>query len=111
MCLTWFATSFVVIAVILAVQLLTLCFGVTDKMKPMISSHYISSIAGVMFAYIINAFLLAVLVYDVYSKILMAAFGIVPFIIGGVVNYKKLKFYSIIQILCVISSGLYVAGL
>ena len=111
MCLTFFASTFVILAIILTVQLITLCLGITNKMKPMTLSNYVSSVAGVTFVYVFNAFVLVLLVPDVYSKFILAAFGLIPFIIGSVANYYKLKFYSVLQILCVIMSWVYIIGL
>ena len=111
MCLTIFASTFVILAMVLTVQLCTLYLEITKKMEPMTSSNYVSSVAGVMFAYVINAFLLVLLLPDIYSKFIMLAFGLIPFIIGVVVNYERLKFYSMLQILCVILSGMYIIGL
>ena len=111
MCLTFFASTFIILAIILTIQLGTLCFDITKRMKPMTSSNYVSSVAGIMFAYVINAFLLVLLIPDFYSKIIMLCFGLIPFIIGSVVNYRRLMFYSYIQILCVISSGFYIISL
>ena len=111
MCLKILASTFVILVIVLTVQLLSLCFNITEKMKPMQLSNYVSSVAGVMFAYVVNAFLLILVIPDVYSKILMAAFGIIPFMIGSVVSYHKLKFYSIIQIECIVTSGFYIIGL
>ena len=49
-------------------------------------------------------FILPLLVY----KIIMLFFVFSPFIIGKLVTYQKLKIYSIIQILCVILSLVFV---
>lgn len=82
--------------------------GITKKLSPMRASDYVSSMAGLLFAYIIFAFALAAFVPGGINKIILALFGISPFIIGKLVTYKKVKMYSFIQIVCVILSLVYV---
>lgn len=96
------------LAFILLLLMLFREMGITKKLSPMRASDYVSSMAGFLFAYIVIAFMLAVFTPGGINKIVMALFGISPFIIGKLVTYKKVKRYSFIQILCVILSLVYV---
>ena len=82
--------------------------GITKKLSPMRASDYVSSMAGLLFAYIIFAFILAAFIPGGINKIILAVFGFSPFIIGKLVTYKKVRIYSLIQIVCVILSLVYV---
>lgn len=82
--------------------------GITKRLSPMRASDYISSMAAFLLAYITFAFLLAIFIPSGLNKIIFALFGISPFIIGKLVTYYTVKRYSILQILCVILSLVYI---
>ena len=67
-------------------------------------SAFVSVIAMFLLLYVVFAVALAVFVPSLIHKILLIIFASAPFLIGKIVTYKKLKLYSIIQILCVILS-------
>ena len=108
MCLKIFSFTFLVLAIYLTMQMIALMSGVTNKMRPMESSKFISSIAAVMLGYVINAFLLMLFIPQWHAKVIFLAFGIMPFLIGNVATYQKLKLFSILQTICVIMSGVYI---
>ncbi len=103
--------SFLGVALILTFLLFIRELGVTKKMSPMRASDFVSSMAGLMFGYVILAFLLALFLKGIQVKFTMVLFGFMPFIIGKIVTYKKVHFYSIIQIVCIIVSIVYVISL
>lgn len=80
--------------------------GITQHMKPMQSSNFVSSVAAVLLLYVLNAFILVFLVSGV-SKIVMLLFAIMPFIIGKCTEYKTHGFYSNIQSFTVFCSIIY----
>ena len=82
--------------------------GITNRMKPMQASSYVSFSAASLLLYIINAGLILLLVPEISAKIIMFLFMLMPFFIGKFAVYPKLKFFSILQTLCVIMSGVYV---
>ena len=106
--LTILKILFVLNCLILTILLILRELGITKKMSPMKASDFVSTIAGFLFAYITIALLLAISVDRVFSKAVTIIIAISPFIIGKLVTYQKVKIYSIIQILCVIFSLIYV---
>ncbi len=72
-------------------------------------SPFVSSIAIFLLLYVFFEFILAIFVSGLINKLVIILFALSPFLIGKIVTYKKLKFYSIIQILCVILSIGFVA--
>lgn len=108
MCLKIFAITFVILSFVLVVQLLTLFFGLTKKMEPLKASAYVSSVAMMVFIYVINAVLLAIFLPSLQSKLIMLLFAFSPFIIGKISNYPNLKYFNTLQILCVIMGGAYI---
>ena len=95
---------FIAVAAILTLLLIIRECGLTKHLSPVKLSHYISLIAGFLFAYIILAVALSFFISGSINKLMMLIFAISPFIIGKLVTYQKVKFYSIIQIVCVIFS-------
>ena len=71
-------------------------------------SPVMAFLGGLFICYIFTGIVLVLLLPNVKYKILMSIFTLSPFIIGKLVSYKKLRFYSIIQILCVILSVVFV---
>lgn len=67
-------------------------------------SAFVSSIAIFLLMYLLATLILIVIVPNILHKLILILFALSPFIIGKIVTYKKLKFYSVIQILCVILS-------
>ena len=89
-----------IFAGILLVVLLSLREYISSKIKDNLKiSAFVSFIAGVLLIYIVLAILLAIFGKGGMYKVLMAFFGVSPFIIGRFANYEKLKVFSFIQIL------------
>ena len=109
MYLNFVLKSFAPIASVLLILLCLRELGITKKLSPMRASDYVSVIAIFLILYVINAFLIAVFYPLADVKISMVLFGIIPFAIGKAVKYEDVKVYSIIQILCVIFSIVYVS--
>ena len=84
----------------LLVLLLSLRNFISSKIKDNLKvSAFISFIAGILLFYVILAILLAIFEKVGVYKVIMAFFGVSPFIIGKLVTYKRVKIFSIIQIL------------
>ena len=98
---------FIFIASILAILLILRECGITKKLSPMKASDYVSVIAVFLILYSLGALTLAVFYPILNLRITMILFGVIPFVIGKVADYKKVRTYSIIQILCVILSILF----
>lgn len=107
MFLEFLQKSFIFIAFVFAILLILRECGITKKLSPMRASDYVSVIAIFMVLYVISAILLVIFHYYFGVKITMLLFAIIPFAIGKAANYKEIKTYSIIQILCVILSIVY----
>ncbi len=85
---------------------------ITNKLQDGLKiSAFISSIAAVLLLYIIFSFIMAIIVPNIINKAFFFVFGISPFIIGKIAKYEKVNFYSIIQLICIIASGLYVLSI
>ena len=72
-------------------------------------SPFVSSIAIFLLLNELFAIILVCVVPGMINKLVIILFALSPFLIGKIVTYKKLRFYSIIQILCVILSIGFVA--
>ncbi len=78
-------------------------FKTDNKLSPIVAV-----IGGLLLLYVLCALIIA-LFYEVYLyKFIMLIFAISPFIIGKLVTYKRLRFFSIFQIICVILSLVFV---
>lgn len=98
---------FLVIGVILALLLIirpVLTKILKDNMKV---SFYVSCMAIVMFLYVFFAFLAVIFMPSYLTKAVMLVLGLSPFIVGKLVTYEKVLFYSIIQIVFVIAGICY----
>ena len=104
MCLKIFEISFLIIGLALSILLISRQCGVTKNMDGMKASVFITIIAIFFLAYIFNTIILSILIPDLYTKLIMAFIAISPFIIGKLVTYPKVGFYSNIQIGIVILS-------
>ena len=86
-------TLFVVSGVMLVI-LLSLREFISSKIKDNLKiSVFVSCIAGVLLMYIVLAILLAIFGKGGIYKVLMAFFGVSPFIIGRLATYEKIKIY------------------
>ena len=74
-------------------------FQNNNKLSPLIAF-----MGGLLLFYSLIGIILAAVYPNILKKIILFIFAISPFLIGKLVCYKKLTFYSIIQILCVILS-------
>lgn len=74
-------------------------FENNNKLSPVIAF-----IAVLMLLYMLLGLVITIMIPAIEYKLIMFLFTISPFIIGKIVTYKKLKFYSIIQLFCVILS-------
>ncbi len=94
-----FEILFIISGILLVILLSSrefIALKIKDNLKV---SAFVSFIAGILLIYIILAILLAILGEGGFYKVLMAFFGVSPFIIGRLASYEKVKFYSFIQIL------------
>ena len=107
MFLSFLLGLFIFVSLVFTILLILREFGITRKLSPMKASDYVSGIAIFLILYVISTFLLVVYHQNLQFRITMALFGIIPFAIGKAVNFKRVKTYSIIQILCVILSMVY----
>lgn len=108
MCLKIFEVIFILVSLILAFLLIAREIGITKYMSPMRASDYVSSMAVFMLGYILISFVIAVFAQGIFNKMIFLFFCASPFIIGKFVTYKRLKIFSVLQILCVIISLGYV---
>ncbi|GEM_PF-1495737 len=108
MCLVILKICFALFGILLALNIALCEFGFTKKMSGMRASDFLSYVAVTMFGYILAALVLVFFVHGGINKVLIALFGISPFIIGKVVTYHKLRFYSIIQIAIITLSAVYI---
>ena len=76
-----------------------------DIMK---ASHYVASMAIFMGIYILSGIMLSILLHSIIPSIIILLFALSPFIIGKLATYNSEKIYSIIQIICVLISTVYV---
>jgi len=74
-------------------------FKGNNKLSPIVAF-----IGGLFLLYTLTGIILCIIYPSLLTKLILLMFAISPFIIGRLVNYKSLKFYSIIQIICVILS-------
>ena len=80
-----------------------------SKLKDMMkASHFLASMAGFMGIYILSGIILAIFVPHLLNKIFVFLFAISPFIIGKFATYEKEKFFSVVQIVCVLISIVFV---
>jgi hypothetical protein len=108
MLLYWLKVGFGFIAFLLSISLSVRVYGEklfknNNKLSP-----FVAFIGGLFVLYILSALLLAVFCPGILFKLIMFLFAVAPFILGKLVNYKQLKMYSTIQILCVILSMVFV---
>ena len=104
MCLAVCKYIFIAISVLLILALsfrifFPKIFENNNKISPVIAF-----IAGLILLYIFLGLILTIFLPTVKYKLIILLFTLSPFIIGKLVTYKKLKFYSIIQLFCVILS-------
>ena len=78
-------------------------FKNSNKLSPVMAL-----LGGLFVFYILIGIMLIFIMPSLLNKIIILLFIISPFIIGKLVTYEKLKFYSIIQILCVILSLVFI---
>lgn len=72
------------------------------------SSPFMAFLGGLFIAYILLGLILCILISMLKYKLIMFIFALSPCVIGKLVTYKKLKFYSIVQLLCVILSVVFI---
>ncbi len=102
-----FEIFFIISAIILAISLFIAnilfsrnCRNILSKCTPIIAIFLI--------VYFLSCLSMIIIIPQITHKFIMVLFAASPFIIGKFVTYKKLKYYSIIQILCVILSIVFV---
>lgn len=102
-----FEIIFIIAAIVLALSLfianILFCKNYRD-----ILSKYTPVIAIFLILYFLSCLSMIIIIPQITHKLIMTLFAASPFIIGKFVTYKKLKYYSIIQILCVILSVVFV---
>ena len=72
------------------------------------ASHFVALMAIFMALYIVSGIILAFFIPNVLSKALILLFALSPFIIGKLATYKHEKIYSLIQIICVLISVVFI---
>jgi hypothetical protein len=99
---------FVFVAVLLSI-LFSLRVYLPDMFKNSNKfSPVMAFLGALVLLYVLNSLVLVLLLPNIIYKFIMLLFAASPFIIGKLVRYEKLKFYSTIQILCVILSLVFV---
>lgn len=104
MYLTSVKIIFCVIAMMLALLLTVRAvfdskFKNNNKLSPVIAL-----IGGLFLFYTLFGLFLCIIYPGLLNKLILLIFSVSPFIIGKLVRYKSLKFYTTIQIICVILS-------
>ncbi len=74
-------------------------FKNNNKLSPVVAL-----IGGLFLLYTLIGLILSLVYPNILNKFIMFLFSLSPFIIGKLVSYKRLRLYSIIQVLCVIFS-------
>lgn len=108
MCLKYAEYLFFMIGILLSIMLAFRTyfpdlFKNSNKFSPVMAF-----LGGLLVFYVLVGLILAVILPNVLYKLIMLVFALSPFIIGKLVSYEKLKFYSTIQVLCVILSVVFV---
>ena len=78
---------------------------IKDNMK---KSDYVAFLAIVLGLYIILGIILAFVIPDIKNKCIIAFFALSPFIIGKFATYKTEVLFSIIQMITIVISGIFV---
>lgn len=108
MCLIITKYFFVAISILLSALFLIRMF-LPDLFKDSkINSPFMAFLGGLVIFYVLSGLAITVFMPAIIYKIIMLLFTLSPFIIGKIVTYQKLRIYSIIQILCVILSIVFV---
>jgi len=107
MCLTVLQYLFIFISFLLASLIAVQIFYIS-KFKSDYAEHFVPVLTSILLFYIILAFALVVFLHGCLSRAIMLFFAVVPFIIGKLVTYKKVGLYSLIQIMCVLASAVFV---
>ena len=105
-----FEITFIIFGLLSGINFTLLHFGITDKMKPMRASDYVSFISVTLLLYIINALVLILLLNGI-NKLYILLFASAPFLIGKLTEYKTLKKFAVIQIVILFCSIIYMTGL
>ena len=80
-----------------------------SKLKDMMKvSQFVVIISIFMGIYILSGIVLAFFMPYILNRILVLLFALSPFIIGKFATYTKEKMYSLIQIICVLTSIIFV---
>ena len=99
---------FILIASLLSILLSIRTFHTDMFMKNNKLSPLMALLGGLFLLYVFAGVLLAIFLPTIKNSLVIIFFALSPFIIGKLVSYKTLKTYSIIQILCVIFSLVFV---
>ena len=99
---------FEIICVLIVLLLIVRTFFPDLFKNSNVNSPVMALLGGLFIFYVILCAILSVITFGFVNKIIFILFGISPFIIGKLVSYQKLKIYSIIQVLCVILSLVFV---
>ncbi len=76
-----------------------------DIMK---ASHFVAGMAIFMGIYILSGIIMGFAVKGIINKLIILLFALSPFIIGRFATYKHIKIYSMVQIVCILISILYI---
>ncbi len=97
---------FIIVSVISVIIFILLNINYTKKMEPMKASEFVSAAAAGLFVYIILAITLAITQSGIL-KFIFLLFAIFPFILGQLANYKTRRYFTLVQILAIISSVIF----
>ncbi len=76
--------------------------------KKLKNTYFAAIIAVFLFFYIIEAFFAVIFLNNYFYEFIMLLFAISPFLIGKAVSYKTETFFSILQIISIIISAVFV---
>ena len=99
---------FIIIGFLFAISLILNKIYIANLKDNLKKSDYIAGIAILLAMYVVSAIIVGVYIPTIYKKLVMTIFGLSPFIIGKLATYEKEKFYTIIQITCIITSLVFV---
>lgn len=99
---------FLVTALIFASMIVYGKIFVFKKKHPAFVSDYCATIAGVLGCYSVLSLVLVWLFPSTSAKLIMFLFAFSPFLIGLLANYHTEKYYTVVQVLVIIASILFV---
>lgn len=99
---------FVIAAVVVAAMMIYGKLFVFRKREPQFISDYCATMAGFLGTYSVLSLVLVWLFPSTSAKLVMLWFAAAPFLIGLLVNYHTERYYTIVQIILILISIVYV---